>query len=476
MKLLNNRSNRWIRLVGYLLLLMGLFLSSRCLLGRDAPAVFNEKGNLRETKGDVPARESVNMTNSSAAAGSPRVELPAKEEDQMTIIEQKVKDDLKENELNKNIWVGTWGSAQLTAADETLPPKPGLAGNTYRQGLRVSIGGSLIRLKFSNEFGAEPLEIEAAYIAKLLEYGGSKIDPKSSTAITFQGGKRRITIPAGKTITSDPIPFELKVLDYVAVTTLFGKVPASITSHTASRSMNYLTVGNHVLDEVFDNYQTATSWYFLSDIDVYTTPEHFAVVCFGDSLTDGYGVQTNVIQRWTDLLAERLQEDPETRHISVINKGIGGNAIFGGNGPAAYKRFLRDVCEPAGVKYCIMLIGVNDIGNTTEDITDSLIGKYEEMIKTAHSYGIKVYGGTITPVEGHYYYSDLHEEIRRKMNSWIMSGKSGLDGVIDFAAALAEPARPSRMQARYANDYLHPSAAGYVCMAELIDLAIFKDR
>ncbi len=469
------KAKRRHKITGAILLLLMIMATGHLLL----KSARIDPQNVR-TEAELPVlqetEDSAYTNKEEATAGSLELAQPEKEGDHMTITEQKREDSLKKDGGNQKIWVGTWGSAQLIAAADTAPPKPGLAGNTYRQGLRVSIGGSLLRLKFSNEFGTTPLEIDSAYISRLLQYGGSNIDPKTSKPITFQEGKRRVTIPAGMTVTSDPIPFELEALDYIAVTTLFGKVPETITSHTASRSTNCLVAGDHVMEEVFQNYQTATSWYFLSDIDVYTGPEHYALVCFGDSLTDGYGVQINVIQRWTDLLAKRLQEEPDTRHISVINKGIGGNAIYGGNGPAAYKRFLRDVCEPAGVKYCILLIGVNDIGYADNDISDSLISKYQEMIKTAHSYGIKVYGGTITPFEGNAYYSLLHEQIRQKVNQWILSDKSGFDGSIDFASALADPAKPSKLQARYANDYLHPNANGYAKMAEIIDPRLFIEK
>lgn len=382
--------------------------------------------------------------------------------------------DKKDDELTADMWVGTWGSAQLTATGNVAPPNPGLSGNTYRQAVRVSIGGNLLRIKFSNEYGTTPLEINSAYIARLMEYGSSKIDPKTNTPVTFEGGKKKITIPAGKTVTSDAISFEFESLDYIAVSTLFGKVPNMITSHTASRSTNCLVAGNHVTEEEFKNYQTATSWYFLSDIDVYTTPEHYSIVCFGDSLTDGYGVKTNVIQRWSDILAERLQEDPDKQHISVINKGIGGNSIYGGNGPAAYQRFYRDVVETAGIKYVIILIGTNDIGFTYSDNSNAIISKYKDMIEVAHKNGIKVYGGTITPFEGNSYYSVLHEQIRVKVNQWILSEASGFDGVIDFASALADPTKPSRMQTRFANDYLHPNSVGYAFMADIINLSMFK--
>lgn len=401
-------------------------------------------------------------------------QIPAVKGEKITITDETGQSIVSDYEINDNIWVGTWGSAQLTPGDDTMPPSPGLANNTYRQVVRVSTGGDVARITFSNEFASTPLEINSAYLAKVITYGGSSIDPTSNTAITFDG-KEKVVIPAGQKITSDEIYFSFGPLEYLAITTLFGEVPATITSHTASRSHNFLVEGDRVKEEVLNDAKTTTSWYFINNIDVLSSSESFAVALFGDSITDGYGVEINKIQRWSDILAERLQTDPETQHVSVINMGIGGNAINGGNGPAGHRRFKRDVIDTAGVKAVIILLGVNDIGYANDDITPSMILRYQSMIETAHSHGIKVYGGLITPFEGSGYASELHEQIRVNFNEWVKSPDSGFDGVIDFAGAVADPANPAKLQTQYSNDWLHPNAAGYRKMAETIDLNLFKE-
>ena len=204
-------------------------------------------------------------------------------------------------------WIGTWGSSQLIAANETVPPAPGLSGNTYRQSVRVSIGGECLKIKFTNELGECPLEIESVHIARLLTPGVSRIDPTTDTVVLFNG-KESVTIPAGKTVMSDVIDYRFDPLEYITVTTKFGAVPTTTTSHTASRSTNWLVTGNHVTDaELFDT-ATATSWYFLSDMETLADEDARAVVCFGDSITDGYGVTTDGYNRWTDQLARALEE------------------------------------------------------------------------------------------------------------------------------------------------------------------------
>ncbi len=370
-------------------------------------------------------------------------------------------------------WVGTWASAQLVPGSDTMPPAPGLSGNTYRQILRVSIGGEKIRVTFSNIFGESDLEIKCAHIATAVNATTSKIIPETDKVLTFSG-KESVVVPAGKTVTCDPIDFSLLPLDFLAVTTEFGKVPATITSHTASRSDNYLLEGSHLTDVAFLNAKKKTSWYFLSDVDVYTHDERRAVVCFGDSITDGYGVKTGSYNRWSDVLAERLQADEKTNNVGVLNSGIGGNSIYGGNGKPGKDRFKRDVLEHDGVEYVIILIGVNDIGYAwSESTTDSVIKGLSDMIAAAHEKGIKVYGGTITPFKGNGYYSTLHEKIRLDVNKWIRSAGSGFDAVIDFDEILRDEKDQDTMKNELKNDYLHPNNDGYRTMGEKIDLSLF---
>lgn len=372
-------------------------------------------------------------------------------------------------------WIAAWGSSQLIAANETLPPEPYLKNNTYRQAVRLSIGGQGLRIRFTNEYGETPLVMESVHIAKLLTPGSSTVDLSTDQVITFSG-TGSVTIPAKESLWSDILEIPVKSLEYLAVTIKFGEVPTTITSHTASRSTNWLVAGNHVTEETLNGYSTTTSWYFLSDMETRVAESARVLVCFGDSITDGYGTTTDVYNRWTDQLAVRLQKQESTRDVAVINRGIGGNAIWGGNGPAAVSRFDRDVFGTTGVSYVIILIGINDIGFARQDISGQIIAQLSEWTKKCHDKGIRVFGGTILPFRGNAYYSELHDEIRQRVNQWIVSEEAPFDAVIPFSERMTSKEDAASLEAIYSNDGLHPSVAGYGCMAETIDLSLFENE
>ena len=362
-------------------------------------------------------------------------------------------------------WVASWGSAQLKAEAENLPLNPPLKESTVRQQIRPTIGGDKIKITLSNEYGDIPAQVESIHIAHLDQAGENAIDLSTDTAVTF-GGAAAFDIPVGETVVSDEIDFTFDAMDDLAVTIKFGAFAGSTpTSHTGARCSTWIISGDHVSDESFAAEETMTSWYFISELDVWAEAGTKSLVLFGDSITDGYGSTTNGFDRWTDVLARKLKEDPETENISVINEGIGGNSVFGGLGTAAKDRFERDVLNIPGVRYVVVLIGINDIGYANEDISDSLTEQYKIMIDKCHEKGIKIYAGTIMPVNGNGYYSELHEQIRLSVNDWILN-KGKFDGVIDFAAELSDPADPSTLKAEYSLDNLHPNPDGYAKMGE----------
>lgn len=379
-------------------------------------------------------------------------------------------------------WIATWSSAQqvLDPGRSEYPPKPGLKNNTFRQTIRISKGGSQIRFTFSNEYGKTPLELKSVHIAKPTGYGDSVIDTATDTKVTFNGGSESVSIPAGKSMTSDLISFDTKDLERITVSTCFGDVPEAVTSHTGGRTTAFLIAGNHVSDaSVKAGSKTNEQWYFLTSIDVMAPSDSRAIACLGDSITDGRGVTTNMDNRWTDILANRLMANESTKNVTVLNEGIGANSIFGGLGPAAYLRYKRDVLDQLGVKYAIVFEGVNDIGYATNiNIADKIIEKYKSFVDQGHEKGIKVYGATITPFKGNSYYSALHEQIRQKLNDFIRNGNY-FDGCIDFDKAIRDENDPEKLASQYykgmnANDGLHPNAAGYKALGECIDLTLFE--
>jgi lysophospholipase L1-like esterase len=227
-------------------------------------------------------------------------------------------------------------------------------------------------------------------------------------------------------------------------------------------------------------------WYQVAEIDVQAAARAAAVVVLGDSITDGHGATTNGNDRWTDVLAQRMQGAPNTRNIGVSNQGIGGNHLLtDGLGPNALARFDRDVLAPAGVRWLIVFEGVNDLGGLTRDgevspaehaaLVQRVLAAYQQIIARAYAHGLRVYGATITPFAGstHYHPGALTESDRQAVNQWIRAA-GHFDAVIDFDSVVRDPAHPDRLLPAYdCSDHLHPSPAGYRAMGNAVPLTLF---
>ncbi len=371
-------------------------------------------------------------------------------------------------------WLGTWGTSPQLTEIRNLPPPPGLASNTLRQIVHVSVGGSKLRLHFSNAFGDGPLTLESVHLAA--STGGANIDPRTDTPLTF-AGQPSVTIPAGQALISDPVAFTLPAFSDVAVTLHFGPTPDAVTGHPGSRSTSYLQSGDAVAAANLPAAVTTQHWYVLTGIDVAANPAAGAVVTLGDSITDGRGSEPDHNNRWPDDLARRLQGDPRFSHLAVLNEGIGGNCVLrGGLGPPAVARFDRDVLQQASVRWLIVLEGVNDIGGsrgTNSLVAANLISAYQKFIAQAHAHNLRIYGATITPFAGSQYSSPAHEAARQAVNDWIRN-QGQFDAVIDFDAAVRDPQNPSRLLPEAdSGDHLHPSVQGYQMMAGAVDLNLF---
>jgi lysophospholipase L1-like esterase len=379
-----------------------------------------------------------------------------------------------QSDQTAELWAGTWGTSPQLMAEGDMPPAPGLSHHTLRQIVRVSVGGQKLRLKLTNEYGLSPVTLNAVQLA-LAEAGtGGAIKTKTNKAVTF-GGHASATIPAGASLISDSIEYDLPKLANVAITVAFGDTPDRITGHAGARTTSYFQSGNAVDAPSMTSAITIERWYFIHGIDVLADEEHAAVVALGDSITDGRGVITDTDRRWTDVLAERLQHYSATSKVGVLNAGIGGNAVLnGGLGPTATARFERDVIKQSGVRYLILAIGINDVGYSTLETADRLINRFQAFIQQAHKHNVKVYGATLTPFGGSGYYSVIHEEVRQRVNEWIRNSGE-FDAVIDFERAVADPNDPLKLlSANDSGDHLHLSPEGYRTMADAIDLRLFR--
>jgi lysophospholipase L1-like esterase len=303
---------------------------------------------------------------------------------------------------------------------------------------------------------------------------GSAIDTETDVTLAFSGSSS-VTVPAGQAVYSDPFEFALTQQTSIAVSIHFGNVPAGITGHPGSRTTSYIATGNAVSAGTLSGAVATDHWYYLSRLEVTAPASAGAVVTLGDSLTDGRGSTTNGNDRWPDALSRRLRANAATRDVAVVNAGIGGNAVVsGGLGPTARERFARDVLGQAGVRWVIVLEGVNDIGGASgQTVAGDLIAAYEELIAAAHAAGVRVYGVPILPFGGSNYDSPDHEQARQTVNDWIRTSGS-FDAVLDLEGVVADPTNPTRLLPTYdSGDRLHLSVAGYQAMADAIDLALF---
>ena len=385
-------------------------------------------------------------------------------------------------------WVGTWATAPFA---EPNTANLFVADTTLRQITHISLGGPLVRIEFTNEFGTQPLTIGAAHIA-LASAAHTDIQLTTANALTF-GGSPSITIPPGATALSDPTALTLPDFADLAIT-LF--LPAQtipvLSSHSTALQTSYSTPGNRVSAASLNNPVALTphvdtptpisEWYFLKAVDVRTPSDAAAVVAFGDSITDGYRSTPDTNQRWPDLLAHRLHSDKKLRTLAVLNEGIGGNRLLRDNtGPSALARFDHDVLSRPGVRFLILLEGINDIGRATGPDANpanlvsaqNLEQALDQLAERAHTHGIKVLGATLTPFTGAGYASPAGEAIRQSVNQWIRT-TIAFDGVIDFDKATQDNSNPAILSPNAdSGDHLHPSDAGYKTMANSIDLKLF---
>ncbi len=374
-------------------------------------------------------------------------------------------------------WLPTWAPSQsATVARPAVgarDPVPTYANATLRQIIHTTIGGERVRIRISNEYGDRPLKIGAAHIA--LRTVGSAIDPSTDRPVMF-GGKSSATVRAGAVLVSDPISFAVPKLGDLAISFYLPDSSRTSTRHSLGVATTYVArTGNQTTSPAFTADTTLRSWLFLSGVEVVNPAVVGTIVAAGNSITDGLGATPDSNRRWPDILAKRLLSSGEPAK-AIVNAGISGNRVLTfGTGPSLLSRFDRDVLMQPGVTHLIILEGINDISRSSvdtvsaEDIEDGL----RQVVERAHERGIVVYGATLTPFERA---QPQNEARRQAVNRWIRT--SGVyDGVIDFDAAVRDPAKPTRMLPAYdSGDSLHPSDAGYLAMANAIDLALFRRR
>lgn len=408
-------------------------------------------------------------------------------------------------------WVATWASAQqqpaagrgggggrgagapaAAAAATPAPatpavtptpaaPAPGTLNNqTARMIVRTSIGGSRVRVQLSNAFGAAPLDLGAAHIA--IRGKDSAIVGGSDRALLFNGKPKARVLP-GAVLLSDPVDLVVPRLGDLAISVYVPGDSGRASQHSQALHTTYIAAGDTTDQMEMPDAMMTRAWYWISSVDVMAPADSGAIVAFGDSITDGTTSTVDANRSWPSLLSERLIANPATANLSVLNMGIAGNRILGdGAGISALARFDRDVLSQPGVKWLMILEGINDMNGagrggaaaTGPALTaDDLIGAMKQMIERAHTHEIKVIGCTLTPYGNA---TDAVEAMRQALNLFIRTS-GAFDAVVDFDKVIQDPNNPRQFRDGFNNtDKLHPNDAGYKAMADAVDLSIFAPK
>jgi lysophospholipase L1-like esterase len=374
-------------------------------------------------------------------------------------------------------WFATWTTSNQEPLRNPADPvdrRPVFANRTVRQIVHTSIGGTSVRVRFTNEYGTQPLVIGAADIA--VRDTGSAIRASTDHPILF-GGRKSITLRPGAVVASDPVSLAAPQLGDLVVTMFVRDSIRAVTRHTLATQANYASrTGDYTAAVTMPVDTTILGWMWLAGVDVTNPAATGVIVALGNSITDGASSTRSMNRRWPDVLAERLLASREPPK-GVVNAGISGNRVLSpGTGPSALARFDRDVLAQPGVTHVIVLEGINDIGHSLEDSVtaeDVIFGLYQ-LATRAHEHGLVMIGATLTPAGPRQNFPPALEAKRQAVNLWIRSSNV-FDGVIDFDAATRDPADPAQMRKAYdSGDHLHPGDAGYKAMGDAIDLALFR--
>lgn len=363
--------------------------------------------------------------------------------------------------------IATWASAPVRA-DETQS----FQGNTLREVVHISIGGSQVRVRFTNRFGDTPIVIDGAAIGVQAE--GAAPVAGSEHALTFMG-RHTIMIPPHADVYSDPAALAVAPQSNLLVDMYLPGPTGPSTMHALAYQTNYYAIGNAAGSNSPQPFKyTYASWYFLDGVDVSGTPARGAVVALGDSITDGAGGKKNANDRWPDFLATRILSLAPNRQLGVLNEGISGNRILLSGpffGIDALARLDSDVLSQSGATDVMIMLGINDIQQDPHQYDPVRIEQgLQQLVTQAHARGLRVIGCTITPYQGWMTYEDAGEAARLAVNEFIRHSGT-FDAVADFDAAVRDPQNPHRLLATYdSGDHLHPNAAGHQAMAAAVDL------
>lgn len=361
------------------------------------------------------------------------------------------------------VWVTAWTASPAPDRLDGTPQAPvQFAAQTVRQDIRLGSRADALRLRISNELGTSPLRVEDMTVR------GSSGHPLPVQV----EGRRVIDVPVGAALLTDPLPLKAAALDEISVTAYFPQPTRPAVRRTTVRVVE----GRQA--SVADNVAVSYRQNVISAVLVSRTDRPSVIVALGDSITEGATAARGSYNQWPERLAVRLQRACPDRFV-VLNQGISGNKLLDhGRSHSALSRLDRDVIAVADADQMILFEGINDIrhgggpdpraGRTADDMR---LG-YRQIATRLHQHGARAFIGTLTPFGGSERYEPLSAATRNTINAWARSNDNGFDGVVDFDAALRDPAMPESLPAGITRDHLHPNDEGYARMADAIDLTM----
>ncbi|MBT0669221.1 SGNH/GDSL hydrolase family protein [Novosphingobium profundi] len=392
-------------------------------------------------------------------------------------------------EAGDETWVASWARA-MRSEDEPLAAEA-IAGSVIRTYVPLSTGGTQVRLRFTNRFGHAPLVLAQVRVARPAGAPGEdRIDPASSAAVTF-GGKAQVTIPAGAYLESDPVAFAVAGLDRLAVSFRMPEGDDTRTLAVMPLGVTFVAPAAHGDEASLPGAHRADRVYQLNAVSVLKAPSPApgtvtgTVAALGDSITDAGGASFDGHGRWTDVLARRLQADPATAGLGLVNLATsGGRVARDRTGPSALSRLDHDVLSLPNLRTLIVFIGVNDLGMMVRErpvtpqnraaVVDEVIEGYRQIVLRAHMRGARVLVIPILPYGGvtraDYLADPAAQEARHAINAWARA-PGHFDAVIDLAPLMSDPAHPDNLAPRFdRGDQLHPNAQGQEAMGAAIPL------
>lgn len=364
--------------------------------------------------------------------------------------------------MNDQKWVDIFGNAPSLTE---WKPEQYAKNITLSYPVEIPFDGFGMKLRFSNRYGKEAVTIDKYSVCK-----GDEIIFFSENRFTMQAGEEYMTEPFTATFGKGDV---IKVSFYLKE---FTNMTSGVYT-SGPLSGGKCGEGDYTQSIVMDPEKTvSTNWnYFLTDVYLQTADNNHTIVCFGDSIT---------AQDWPDYMYRHFMES-ENNHVAIVRKAVSGTRLLRQYSCHKYRsygikgdiRFPHE-SEIEGADCILIQHGINDIIHPVgEEVNafrpwsdlptaEEMTGMLQEYIRIAREKNLKVYLGTLLPIEGWRTYADFREELRQAVNAWIRETDLA-DGVVDFDKAVRNEKNPSAFGEGFdSGDHLHPSVAAYARMGK----------